>query len=387
MPERRRALWALAAVCFFWGTTYLAIKTGVREMPPLLFSGVRFMLAGVILALFSLATGRRFPRGADRSSLVVAAVLMMAVANGSLAWSLQRVPSGMASLLVSMTPLWLVPLARLGGEHVSGRGWAGVLVGLVGMLILVGPDLAGAGPRPGVVRRGRRAEARRGRRRRAAGPGLRRGAALAPERRRALGAALPHLRGVAGGLHLLPLRPQAPAHRARGGVRLRQPGGGGRPRRGLGRGVGGPGPAPGRSGGALRRVAGQHRGWRGAPHIWDAYYGKYQPANFGIGGARTQNLIWQIEHGELDAIAPRVAVLMLGTNNSLAYSASEIVEAQRKIVGMIRARLPAIETWPNQYRGYEIRIEMPEFTSICPKTGLPDVGTATLEYLPDRQCL
>lgn len=151
MPERRRALWALAAVCFFWGTTYLAIKTGVREMPPLLFSGVRFMLAGAILTVFSLATGRPFPRGGDRRRLVVAAVLMMAVANGSLAWALQRVPSGVASLLVSMTPLWLVVLARLGGERISGRGWGGVCVGLVGMLILVWPDLAGAGPRPGVA--------------------------------------------------------------------------------------------------------------------------------------------------------------------------------------------------------------------------------------------
>lgn len=53
----------------------------------------------------------------------------------------------------------------------------------------------------------------------------------------------------------------------------------------------------------------------------------------------------------------------------------------------VKDRLPAIETWPNQYRGYEIRIEMPEFTSICPKTGLPDAGTVTLEYLPDRFCV
>ncbi|MBI4347639.1 MAG: NADPH-dependent 7-cyano-7-deazaguanine reductase QueF [Elusimicrobia bacterium] len=53
----------------------------------------------------------------------------------------------------------------------------------------------------------------------------------------------------------------------------------------------------------------------------------------------------------------------------------------------VQDKLPAIETWPNQYRGYEIRIEMPEYTSICPKTGLPDVGTVTLEYLPDRECV
>ncbi len=54
----------------------------------------------------------------------------------------------------------------------------------------------------------------------------------------------------------------------------------------------------------------------------------------------------------------------------------------------VRADLPEIETWPNQYRtGYEIEIVMPEFTSVCPKTGLPDSGTLTLRYAPDLLCL
>lgn len=51
------------------------------------------------------------------------------------------------------------------------------------------------------------------------------------------------------------------------------------------------------------------------------------------------------------------------------------------------ARLPAIETWANQHRGYEIKIEMPEYTSVCPKTGLPDFGTVTLQYMPDKLCV
>jgi len=53
----------------------------------------------------------------------------------------------------------------------------------------------------------------------------------------------------------------------------------------------------------------------------------------------------------------------------------------------LRAPLPPIETWPNQYRGYEIQIEIPEFTSVCPKTGLPDFGVLTLTYVPDKLCL
>ncbi len=51
------------------------------------------------------------------------------------------------------------------------------------------------------------------------------------------------------------------------------------------------------------------------------------------------------------------------------------------------ANFPEIETWPNQFPSYEIVVEMPEFTSVCPKTGLPDFGTITIRYMPDRRCL
>jgi len=53
----------------------------------------------------------------------------------------------------------------------------------------------------------------------------------------------------------------------------------------------------------------------------------------------------------------------------------------------INAELPEIETWPNQYPDYEVEIVMPEFTSVCPKTGLPDFGRIVLRYVPDRSCL
>jgi len=51
------------------------------------------------------------------------------------------------------------------------------------------------------------------------------------------------------------------------------------------------------------------------------------------------------------------------------------------------AKFPAIETWPNQFPGYEIQIDNPEFTSVCPKTGLPDFGTITIRYMPNKSCL
>ncbi len=53
----------------------------------------------------------------------------------------------------------------------------------------------------------------------------------------------------------------------------------------------------------------------------------------------------------------------------------------------IDAPLPRLETWPNQYPAYEIVIDIPEFTSVCPKTGLPDFGVLTIRYMPDKSCL
>jgi 7-cyano-7-deazaguanine reductase len=64
---------------------------------------------------------------------------------------------------------------------------------------------------------------------------------------------------------------------------------------------------------------------------------------------------------------------------------SDYTEAHAK--AGIQADLPEIETWPNQFPGYDITIAMPEFTSICPKTGLPDFGTITIRYRPDKECL
>lgn len=85
-------------------------------------------------------------------------------------------------------------------------------------------------------------------------------------------------------------------------------------------------------------------GWAGKDraHIWEAYYGKNNPANFGIGGDQTQHVIWRIQNGELDGISPKVTVLMLGTNNTSAtgHTAAEIFAADKKIVELIRAKIP-----------------------------------------------
>jgi len=83
--------------------------------------------------------------------------------------------------------------------------------------------------------------------------------------------------------------------------------------------------------------------WNNVPWIWDRFYGQYQPANFGIAGDTTQNVIWRIEHGELDGIHPRVVVLMIGTNNTASNTGAEIAGADTKILRMIQARIPHVK--------------------------------------------
>ena len=81
-------------------------------------------------------------------------------------------------------------------------------------------------------------------------------------------------------------------------------------------------------------------GWGGKKEIWDKAFGMYRPANFGIGGDRTQHVLWRITNGELDGIKPKAAVLMIGTNNSGGDPADGIAKGVTKIVETIRAKLP-----------------------------------------------
>lgn len=77
-----------------------------------------------------------------------------------------------------------------------------------------------------------------------------------------------------------------------------------------------------------------------APELWKHYEEKYQAADFGIGGDRTQHVIWRIENGELDGIHPKVVVFMLGTNNTSDNSADQIVAADKKIIRLVQAKIP-----------------------------------------------
>jgi lysophospholipase L1-like esterase len=82
--------------------------------------------------------------------------------------------------------------------------------------------------------------------------------------------------------------------------------------------------------------------WRStAPELFEANYGQYRPANFGVAGDKTQNVIWRITHGELEGINPKVVVLMIGTNNLASAADDRIAAGIEKIVSIIRQKLPS----------------------------------------------
>ncbi len=81
-------------------------------------------------------------------------------------------------------------------------------------------------------------------------------------------------------------------------------------------------------------------GWGRQTAIWDKAFGPYKPANFGIGGDRTQHVLWRITNGELDGIKPKAVVIMIGTNNSAQDPADDIAKGISKIVETVRAKQP-----------------------------------------------
>jgi drug/metabolite transporter (DMT)-like permease len=144
--EKLGAYGAWAAVCFFWGTTYLAIRVGLETLTPMLFAGLRFLIAGGLLFfVMSRQQGARLPKGREWFDLGLVGLMLLGVGNGAVVWAELWVPSGMAALLVATSPFWVVGIERLraGGERVGARGLVGMLVGFAGLGLLVWPQLFG----------------------------------------------------------------------------------------------------------------------------------------------------------------------------------------------------------------------------------------------------
>jgi drug/metabolite transporter (DMT)-like permease len=143
---------AFLAVYVFWGMTYLAMRVAVEDIPPYLMAGSRFVLAGVLLYIWARSRGDARPTPRQwRATAIIGAFLLLG-GNASVAWAEQRVPSGLAALLIGVVPIWMVALDWLrSGSRPSKQVVIGLLLGAVGVGLLVlprgdgnGVDLLGA---------------------------------------------------------------------------------------------------------------------------------------------------------------------------------------------------------------------------------------------------
>jgi drug/metabolite transporter (DMT)-like permease len=143
-----KTLLAFAIIYFVWGSTFLAIRIGVREVPPLSLAAMRFLAAGIVLYGFMIFRGERSPSARQWMSTVVLALLIFLVDYGLLFWAEQRVPSGVAAVMMATIPLFMAlsEIILLGTQKVTIRLTLALLIGIGGVAVLMSHSLALGGP-------------------------------------------------------------------------------------------------------------------------------------------------------------------------------------------------------------------------------------------------
>jgi drug/metabolite transporter (DMT)-like permease len=138
-PPAWKTLLAFAIIYFVWGSTFLAIRVGVREVPPFLLAGMRFLAAGVILYAWMRVKGDASPTLREWRSATLLAVLIFVFDYGLLFWAEQRVPSGVAAVMMATIPVFMTlsEIVFLGTQRLSFRLTVALLVGIGGVAVLV----------------------------------------------------------------------------------------------------------------------------------------------------------------------------------------------------------------------------------------------------------
>jgi drug/metabolite transporter (DMT)-like permease len=142
-PAAWKILLAFAIIYFVWGSTFLAIRVGVREVPPFLLAAMRFLAAGLVLYLWMLAHGERSPSSREWLSASVLAVLIFVFDYGLLFWAEQRVPSGVAAVMLATIPLFMAlsEIVFLRTQRLTMRLAVALLIGIAGVAVLVSNSL------------------------------------------------------------------------------------------------------------------------------------------------------------------------------------------------------------------------------------------------------
>jgi drug/metabolite transporter (DMT)-like permease len=143
-PSSWMVILAFGLVYLFWGSTYLAIDIAVQTIPPALMCAVRFSIAGVVMLAVCALTGHKVLYSPRQIALAaVVGVLLLMGGNLTLSYAELTVSSGLAALIIAITPLWFLVLDSLllGDHHISGRGKAGLALGILGLFVLFYPEL------------------------------------------------------------------------------------------------------------------------------------------------------------------------------------------------------------------------------------------------------
>jgi len=138
-----KTLLAFAIIYLVWGSTFLAIRVGVREVPPFLLAGMRFVAAGLALYVFMLARGERSPSARQWASATLLAILIFVLDYGLLFWAEQRVPSGIAAVMMATIPVFMAlsEIIFLRTQRLTLRLALALLVGIGGVAVLVSRSL------------------------------------------------------------------------------------------------------------------------------------------------------------------------------------------------------------------------------------------------------
>jgi drug/metabolite transporter (DMT)-like permease len=141
-PSRVLVVAAFAAVYLIWGSTYFGIAVAVETIPAFPMVALRQLAAGAILYTIMRLRGAVPPTAHEWRGALVGGVLLLVLGNGLVAWAEQRIASGVASLVVATTPLWITTFAALvpGGERPGPRAIGGMVLGSAGLLVLAGPE-------------------------------------------------------------------------------------------------------------------------------------------------------------------------------------------------------------------------------------------------------
>jgi drug/metabolite transporter (DMT)-like permease len=143
-PPKWKTLLAFSIIYFVWGSTFLAVRVGVREVPPLIFAAMRFLTAGIVLYVWLIARGESSPSAREWKSASILGAIIFLLDYGFLFWAETRVPSGLAAVMLAMIPVFMAlsEIIFLRTQQLTVRLALSLLIGIGGVAVLMSRSLS-----------------------------------------------------------------------------------------------------------------------------------------------------------------------------------------------------------------------------------------------------